>query len=71
MDPAGIGIGGVLLIGTEFVTEFTPRRIRARANITWGQTIPGMRGPARLSDVVSHPRDGARDTKKKTLKRTH
>jgi hypothetical protein len=29
-----------------------------------------MRGPAQLSDVVSHPRDDARNTKKKTLKRT-
>jgi hypothetical protein len=26
-----------------------------------------MGGPAQLSDVVSHPRDGARNTKKKTL----
>ena len=32
-------------------------------------TIRGMRGPAQLSDVVSHPRDGARKTKKKTLRR--
>jgi hypothetical protein len=60
LGSAGIGIGGVLPIGTALVTEFAPRRIRARANITWGQTIRGMRGPAQLSDVVSHPRDGAR-----------
>jgi hypothetical protein len=31
---AGIGIGGVLPIGTALVTEFAPRRIRARVNIT-------------------------------------
>ena len=30
---AGIGIGGVLPIGTALVTEFAPRRILARVNI--------------------------------------
>jgi MFS family permease len=28
-ESAGIGIGGVLPIGTALVTEFAPRRIRA------------------------------------------
>jgi hypothetical protein len=31
---AGIGIGGVQPIGTALVTEFAPRRIRTRVNIT-------------------------------------
>jgi hypothetical protein len=35
LDPKpGIGIGGVLPIGTALVTEFAPHRIRARVNIT-------------------------------------
>ena len=47
---AGIGIGGVLPIGTAFVTEFAPRRIRttmtARPQLAKRCTQKAGPGPA-------------------------
>ena len=53
---AGIGIGGVLPIGTALVTEFAPRRIRATM-IVMGVALGGGSAGLVAAQFISRARD--------------